>query len=67
MAYASYQEDNTRFKTREEIANEYGISTKTLRRKLNKAGVAFSKGLLSIKEQNIIYDLFGKPNYLDYQ
>jgi len=53
-------QDQTRFKTREEIANEFGISTKTLRRRLDKAGVIFPRGLLSLKEQHIIYDLFGK-------
>lgn len=52
--------DQFKFKTREEVANEFGISTKTLRRRLKKADISLSKGLLSLKEQIIIYNLFGK-------
>ena len=59
--FSSNKEKST-FKTREEIAAEYNISTKTLRRKLKKEGISFSQGLLSIKEQTIIYQTFGKPS-----
>ena len=47
------------FKTRKEIAEEYGISERTLRRWIKKIDLNISSGLLSPKEQNLIYEAFG--------
>ncbi len=43
------------------MANEFGVSTKTFCRWLKREGVLLSKGLISIKDQEEIYTLFGKP------
>ena len=48
-----------KFKTRQEIANEIMICPKTLNKKLQQNNVQLTKGLISPKEQQIIYDLFG--------
>jgi transposase len=48
-------------KSRQEVANEYGISAKTMARWLKKEGLEISKGLLTPKEQAIIYAAFGLP------
>ena len=48
-------------KTRTMIANEYGISRKTLQRWLKKAGIDISNGLVTPAEQKRIYKKFGKP------
>jgi len=50
-----------RAKTRQEIADEYGISTKTFSRWLKKENIVLSSGLLTPKEQKIIYETLGKP------
>jgi len=49
-------------KTRQQIAQEYGISTRTLRRWLLKSEINLPKRLLGPKEQAIIYEKFGNPN-----
>ncbi|MHA7129954.1 helix-turn-helix domain-containing protein [Algoriphagus namhaensis] len=48
-------------KSRQEIAEEYGISSRTLTRWLHKAELDLPKGLLSPKSQKLIYEKFGKP------
>jgi len=48
-------------KSRQEIALEYGISSKTLSRWLQRADLKLPKGLVSPKFQEIIYKKFGKP------
>ena len=48
-------------KTRKEIAREYGIHPKTLRRWLKKAEIELPKGLVDPKHQYIIYQKFGDP------
>lgn len=50
-----------RAKSRQEVANEYGISSKTLSRWLKKEGLGISNGLLTPKEQALIYATFGPP------
>ena len=45
-------------KTRQQIATELGICVKTLVRKLAKANVILPSGLLTPKEQYLIYELF---------
>jgi len=49
-------------KTRQEIADEYKISRWTLDRWLKKAGIDLSSGLISPKEQQLVYERFGYPN-----
>ncbi|ERM82133.1 hypothetical protein P872_08160 [Rhodonellum psychrophilum GCM71 = DSM 17998] len=51
----------TRAKSRQEVADEYGISTKTFTRWLKKEGLVISSGLLTPKEQALIYVCFGNP------
>ncbi len=48
-------------KTRQEIADEYGISRRTLQRWLKKMNITLSKGLLTPSEQRQIYRKFGLP------
>lgn len=48
-------------KSRQEIAEEFGISTKTLSRWIQKSGLPIPNGLVSPKCQQLIYDEFGKP------
>ena len=48
-------------KTRQEIANEYGIDRKTLYRWLKRENINISKGLVTPKEQKEIYEKLGKP------
>jgi transcriptional antiterminator len=51
------------FKTRQQVANEYGISRKTLYRKLKKYGITLaSQGLLSPEQQQMIYRHMGNPH-----
>ena len=56
--------ENTHFqvKTRQQIAQEYGISTRTLRRWLKKAEIKLPNRLLGPKEQILIYEEFGYPS-----
>ena len=49
-------------KTRQQIAQEYGISTRTLRRWLLKSDIKLPNRLLGPKEQIMIYEKFGDPN-----
>ena len=50
------------FKTRQQIADEYGINRKTLYRKLKKYGIALpSQGLLTPEQQQAIYARLGTP------
>lgn len=48
-------------KSRQQIADEYGISTKTLSRWIQKERIIISNGLLTPKEQSVIYEKFGNP------
>ncbi len=45
------------------MANELGISPRTLSRKIKKSGLIISPGLLTIKDQKAIYKIFG----IDYK
>ena len=49
-------------KTRQEIANEYGIHRNTFRTWLKTAGIKLSKQLITPKEQALIYSYFGQPS-----
>ena len=52
-------EDSQKAKTRKQIADEYGISPRTLRRWLKKYNISLPNRLLCPKEQQIIYQSFG--------
>lgn len=49
-------------KTRQQIAIEYGISPRTLRRWLKQNEIYLPKRLLCPKEQEKIYKKFGSPS-----
>ncbi len=51
-------------KTRKEIANEYGISIKTLNRWIKKAKLDLPSGLIDPLHLKIIYKSFGFPGTL---
>ena len=53
--------NNTKAKTRQQIAYEYGICSRTLKRWLAAHEIKLSKGLITPKEQEMIYNLFGIP------
>lgn len=55
------EDNNQKAKTRKQIADEYGISPRTLRRWLKKYNILLPKRLLCSKEQQIIYQSFGHP------
>ena len=49
------------FKTRQQIADEFGIHRKTLGRMLKRANMFLPSGNISPKEQQRIYEHFGTP------
>lgn len=49
----------SKVKTREQIANELGISRKTFYNWLKKEEITLGRGLITPKEQQIIYEKFG--------
>ncbi|WP_439483306.1 hypothetical protein [Cyclobacterium plantarum] len=51
-----------RAKSRLEIAAEYGISARTLSRWLKNKKIQISNGLVTVKEQELIYKVFGEPD-----
>lgn len=48
-------------KTRQQIADEYGIDRRTLYRWLKAAGIQLNGRLVTPAEQDLIYQEFGKP------
>jgi hypothetical protein len=48
-------------KTKQQIAIEYGICTKTLSKWLNDEKIILKRGLINPKNQEIIYQRFGIP------
>ena len=52
------------FKTRQQIADEFGINRKTLERMLKRADIVLPSGNVSPKNQQVIYDHFGTPPLL---
>ncbi|WP_339878750.1 hypothetical protein [uncultured Algoriphagus sp.] len=48
-------------KSRQQIADEYGVSTKTLLRWIKKERIVISNGLVTPKEQSVLYEKFGNP------
>lgn len=51
----------TKAKTRQQIAYEYGICTKTLKKWLDNEGIKIKGGLISPSQQLVIYKTFGIP------
>jgi carbamoylphosphate synthase small subunit len=54
-------EQSSSFMTKQQVADTYGISTKTLTRHLKDNGINIGRKLISPKEQKIIRELFGDP------
>ena len=52
---------DTSFKTKQNIADEYGICVRTLNRILRENDIIVRKGHISPKEQQRIYEVLGKP------
>ncbi len=50
-----------KLKTRQEIAQEYGIVRETLYRKLVAVGIELDRGLITVSGQEKIYAVLGKP------
>ena len=48
-------------KTRQQVAEEFGISVKTLNRRLKKENIIVESGILFPKTLEIIYSTFGVP------
>jgi predicted DNA-binding protein (UPF0251 family) len=59
--------DSNRFKTRTELAEELGISRRTLYSLLKEAGVDIPKGLLSPKTQQLIIEVLEKHRLQDHE
>ncbi len=57
-----------KLKSRQEMANLLGISTKTLQRRMKDAGIIVSNGLLTIHDQKSILEIFykGKSNSKEF-
>lgn len=55
------------FKTRQQIADEFGINRKTLERMLKRADIVLPSGNVSLKNQQSIYKYFGTPPSLAIQ
>ncbi len=48
-------------KSKQQIANEFGICTKTLNKWLMQEKIILKRGLINPKNQNIIYKKLGVP------
>lgn len=49
-------------KTRQQMADEYGICRKTFNKLLSKKNIRLDRGLIYPREQMIIYDELGTPD-----
>lgn len=52
-------------KSKKEIANEFGICVKTLNKWLTRESINLPKGLISPKDQVVIYRKLGVPKNSD--
>lgn len=57
--------ENPRLKTKQQIAEELGISISTLNRRLREAGIKTGRKLQTIQDQNEIRKCFGFAPVLD--
>jgi abortive infection bacteriophage resistance protein len=48
-------------KSKQQIANEYGICTKTLTKWFKEENIILNRGLINPKKQELIYKKFGVP------
>lgn len=48
-------------KTKQQIAREYGICTKTLNKWLKEEKIKIHRGLINPKDQELIYEKLGFP------
>lgn len=48
-------------KSKQQIANEYGICTKTLNKWLKQEKIQIERGLITPKQQELIYEKLGFP------
>ena len=53
--------DNKLAKSKQQIADEYGICIKTLNKWLEQEKIQLKRGLITPKKQNLIYNKFGFP------
>lgn len=53
--------ESSNYKTRKQIASEYGITRKTLYNWLKKEEIKLEHTLISPEEQEMIYEIFGNP------
>jgi len=51
-----------KLKTRQEIAQSYGITRRTLYRKLKAAGVVLNTGLVGMADQEKVFAVLGRSN-----
>jgi len=56
-----YIELNNRCKTKKQMAEEFGVCTKTFKKMLERNEIAIARRLITPKEQNQIYRKLGKP------
>ena len=52
-------------KTKQQMADEYGICRKTFNKLLLKKKIKLDRGLIYPKDQHIIYDTLGEPGMYD--
>jgi CENP-B N-terminal DNA-binding domain. len=52
---------NSKAKSKQQIANEYGICVKTLNKWLKRKDMEIPRGLISPINQILIYEKFGTP------
>jgi hypothetical protein len=53
-------------KTRQQMADEYGVCRKTFNKLLRKKQIRLEKGLISPKDQLCIYEKLGIPDIIQY-
>ena len=56
--------EKTIVKTRKQIAEEYGICRRTFNRWVKKYNIGLTNGLITPLEQEKIYKILEKPNYV---
>jgi hypothetical protein len=52
-------------KTKQQMADEYGVCRKTFNKLLIKKNIKLDRGVISPKEQLVIYNELGTPNATD--
>jgi hypothetical protein len=52
-------------KTKQQMANEYGVCRKTFNKLLQKKHIKLDRGLIYPKDQMNIYNILGEPNAIE--